>query len=179
MTPVGASAATLLHTFTQQLSAVDGEVAAVRGVAATRDLIATLCEEAGGDTVTTVEGVEFAPAGAAADADAQRIARAGSGVSVARLGVAETGSVLLAPASRADRLVAVLPPLHLVVMRATTLCASLDDAAAQMGTLFGDGGAYLTLVTGPSRTADIERVITVGAHGPRRLRVVVVEDGGA
>jgi L-lactate dehydrogenase complex protein LldG len=173
------SAATLLDAFAERLRAVDGEVAVVPGVAAARDHIAGLCRASGGDIVATVEGIGYAPpgAGSAADADAQRIARAASGVSVARLGVAETGSVLLAPASRRDRLVAVLPPLHVVVLHATALCASLDAAAAQMGALLEGGGAYLTLVTGPSRTADIERVITVGAHGPRRLHVVVIEGG--
>jgi L-lactate dehydrogenase complex protein LldG len=179
VTPRTSAAGTLLDAFTERVRAVDGEVAVTPGVAAARDHISALCAQAGGDVVATLEGLEFAPAGAIGDADAQRIAGAGCGVSVARLGVAETGSVLLAPMSRRDRLVAVLPPLHIVVLHAATLCASLDDAAAQMSALLDGGGAYLTMVTGPSRTADIERVITVGAHGPRRLRVVVVEDQGA
>jgi len=175
MTGPAASAAALLDSFAARLRAVDGEVEVVPGVAAARDHIAALCAQAGGEVVATAEGFELAPAGAVGDADPPRIARAGSGVSVAELGVAETGSVLLAPASRRDRLVAVLPSLHVVVLHAAALCASLDDAAARMRVLLAGGRPYLTMVTGPSRTADIERVLTVGAHGPRRLRVVVVD----
>ncbi len=165
--------AALLDAFAERLRAVDGEVSISSGVAATRDHIAALCTEAGGEVVASAEGLEFAPTGAVAGADHARIAHAACGISVARLGVAETGSVLLAPASRGDRLVALLPPLHVVVLRESALCRSLDDAAAQMAPLL-DAGAYLSLVTGPSRTADIERVITVGAHGPRRVHVAVV-----
>jgi L-lactate utilization protein LutC len=171
------TAATLLDAFAERLRAVDGEITVVPGgVAAARDHIVALCGAVDGETVATAEGLQFAPVAArgVADADTPSIARAASGVSVARLGVAETGSVLLAPATRRERLVAVLPGLHVVVLRLSALCASLDDATTHLESLLDGGSAYLTMVTGPSRTADIERVITIGAHGPRRLHVVAL-----
>ena len=167
--------AALLDTFAERLRAVDGEVATAAGVAAARDHITALCTEAGGGVVATEEAAPYAPPDAGRAAEPESIARAACGISVARLGVAETGSVLLAPASRQDRLIAVLPPLHVVVLHNAVLYASLDDAAAEMRTLM-EAGAYASLVTGPSRTADIERVITVGAHGPATVHVLLMAE---
>lgn len=171
--PAGTTA--LLDDFAAQLRAVDGGVDVVSGVAAARDHITRLCEQAGGAAVATAEAAQFAPGASVADGDTARIAAAATGVSRALMGVAETGSVLLAPRSRQERLVSLLPPLHVVVLEAASLHASLDDAAQALRAASAQGIPYLTLVTGPSRTADIERVLTVGAHGPGRLHVVVVD----
>ena len=148
----------------------------VAGVAAARDRIAALCAKAGGTAVATAAASAFAPGAEVAGDDVAPIVAASTGVSRALLGVAETGSVLLAPASRRERLVSLLPPQHVVVLDAATLLASLDDALLTMRSVLAAGTPYVSLVTGPSRTADIERVITVGAHGPRRLHVLVVEE---
>lgn len=93
------------------------------------------------------------------------------GISTAVLGIAETGSVLLAPRSRWDRLVGILARVHVVAVAEADVRPSLDDLPAAL-----DAGAapYHSLVTGPTRTADIERVITVGAHGPAVLHVVLL-----
>jgi len=95
------------------------------------------------------------------------------GVSTAVLGVAETGSMLLAPSSRWDRLLGILARTHVVAVAERDVRASLDDLPAA---LHHDAAPYLSLVTGPSRTADIERVITIGAHGPRALHVLLVTE---
>jgi L-lactate dehydrogenase complex protein LldG len=63
--------------------------------------------------------------------------------------------------------------LFLLVPR-DQLVASLDEALARIEGLVLDGHPYVTLMTGPSRTADIERALTVGVHGPRELHVVLV-----
>ncbi|HXA29479.1 MAG TPA: LUD domain-containing protein [Candidatus Angelobacter sp.] len=172
-----AATTALIEDFVTRLRAVDGSVDVVAGVPAARDRISALCAEAGGTAVATAAASSFAPGAEVAGDDLARIVAAATGVSHALLGVAETGSVLLAPASRRERLVSLLPPLHIVVLDAATLLASLDGAAAAMRSLMAAGAAYVSLVTGPSRTADIERVITVGAHGPRRVHVVVVGEG--
>jgi L-lactate dehydrogenase complex protein LldG len=92
-------------------------------------------------------------------------------VSTALLGIAETGSVLLAPRTRWDRLLGVLARVHVVAVAETDVRASLDDIAALAE---GVDAPYLSLVTGPTRTADIERVITIGAHGPAVLHVLLL-----
>jgi L-lactate dehydrogenase complex protein LldG len=100
--------------------------------------------------------------------------RADAGVSVARLGVAETGSVLLA-STAGDRRVELCVDVHLVLLDAATLVPTLDPAFAALRELSARPPAYATLVSGPSRSADIERQLTIGVHGPRALHVIVLE----
>jgi L-lactate dehydrogenase complex protein LldG len=73
----------------------------------------------------------------------------------------ERGRALLA-----ERLFLLVPKDQLV--------PTLDDALERIEALVRDGRPYVTLMTGPSRTADIERALTVGVHGPRELHVVLV-----
>ena len=61
-----------------------------------------------------------------------------------------------------------------LIVPASELVATLDEALARIGELVRGGRPYVTLMTGPSRTADIERALTVGVHGPRELHVVLV-----
>jgi L-lactate dehydrogenase complex protein LldG len=100
---------------------------------------------------------------------------ADAGVSVAAFAVAETGSVALASPGRGDRLVSMLPATHVVIVRAGDVLADLDAASERLRAATSPRG-YVSLVTGPSRTADIERVLTIGVHGPRALHVVVLVD---
>ena len=99
------------------------------------------------------------------------------GVSLAHLAVAETSSVLLAEATLEDRAIGMLALAQLVVCPTAALVPSLDEAAPVLRAVaLQTGGGYATLVTGPSRTADIERVLTVGVQGPARLDVLFVDD---
>jgi L-lactate dehydrogenase complex protein LldG len=90
--------------------------------------------------------------------------------------VAETGSVATA-LPRDERGRALLAERLWLLVPADAIVATLDDALARIADLVRDGRPYVTLMTGPSRTADIERALTVGVHGPRELHVVLV--GGA
>ena len=99
------------------------------------------------------------------------------GLSLARLAVAETGSVLLAEPTLADRAIGMLSLTHVVLCPTAALVPTLADAAAALrANATQPGGGYATLVTGPSRTADIERVLTVGVQGPGRVVVLFVDD---
>lgn len=99
------------------------------------------------------------------------------GVSLARLAVAETASVLLAEEGLDDRGIGLLVTNQLVLCPTSRLKPTLDDAAPILRELATrPGGAYTTLVTGPSRTADIERTLTVGVQGPATLSVLFVDD---
>lgn len=98
------------------------------------------------------------------------------GVSFGHLSIVETGSILLAETSLADRAIGMLAVVQVIVCRTDSLVPSLDDASREMRELaLRPGGAYTTLVTGPSRTADIERVLTVGVQGPARVIVLLVD----
>ena len=98
------------------------------------------------------------------------------GASFGRLAVAETGSVLLAEHALTDRAIGMLVSVQVILCPTESLVPSLDEAAPVLRELaLIPGGAYATLVTGPSRTADIERVLTVGVQGPARVIVFFVD----
>ena len=94
-------------------------------------------------------------------------------VSAAKFAVAETGSVLLHE-SRADRGACFLADRLWLLVRADRVVPTLEAAFERVADLVHGGSHYLTLMSGPSRTADIERVLTIGVHGPRELAVIVV-----
>jgi len=99
------------------------------------------------------------------------------GLSMARLAIAETGSVLLSEPTLEDRSIGMLTLAHATICPITALVAALDDAAPVIRELsLSKGGAFSTLVTGPSRTADIERVLTVGVQGPGKIMTLFVDD---
>lgn len=96
------------------------------------------------------------------------------GVSAAVHAVAETGTLVVAD-QFADRLVRMLAPKHVVLLGHDALLPSLDEAGARLAALVASGAApYASFITGPSRTADIEMSLTVGAHGPAELHIAVV-----
>ncbi len=103
-----------------------------------------------------------------------------AGLSLAAFGVVETGSIALASADPEERAIGMLTETHLVLLRASELLANLDAAGARLRAdttgAQAKAAAYVTLVTGASRTSDIERVLTIGVHGPRALHVVVLTD---
>lgn len=99
------------------------------------------------------------------------------GLGIARAGIAETGSALMAEPTLADRSVGMLPRAQAIVIPTRALLPSLDDAAPILRALASAPGRNMvTLVTGPSRTADIERVLTVGVQGPGRIIVLFADD---
>lgn len=99
------------------------------------------------------------------------------GISEMSAGVAETGSLVGDCTSMDNRLVSTLPPVHVALMPAANIVATPGEAIKNF---YGKGSApgYLSFITGPSRTADIERVLTIGVHGPERLYVILVDDIG-
>jgi L-lactate dehydrogenase complex protein LldG len=94
-------------------------------------------------------------------------------VAVAEFAVAETGSIALNEPA-ADRGACFLSERLWVLVREQDIVATLDEGMERMHTLVGAGARHPLLMTGPSRTADIERVLTIGVHGPRALVIVVV-----
>ncbi|MDQ6672296.1 MAG: LUD domain-containing protein [Chloroflexota bacterium] len=94
-------------------------------------------------------------------------------VTVAEFAVAETGSVALhEPAG--DRGACFLSERLWVLVSERDIVATLDEGMQRMHDLVRGGARHPLLMTGPSRTADIERVLTIGVHGPRALVIVVV-----
>ena len=89
--------------------------------------------------------------------------------------VAQTGSVLVSSLASGGRALSVLPPHHVVVARAAQMVGDLTQAFAVLSGKYGtDYPSMLSFVTGPSRTGDIERILVLGAHGPKRLTIFCV-----
>jgi len=100
-----------------------------------------------------------------------------AGFTVARSGIAATGTLVLAPDPGTPRTVSLVPPLHIALVYADTLHATLFDAV--QAERWGDGmPSNLVLVSGPSKTSDIQQTLAYGAHGPRWMWVVIVTERG-
>jgi L-lactate dehydrogenase complex protein LldG len=87
-------------------------------------------------------------------------------------GIAATGTLLTDATAVDRRLVSTLPPIHVAIL---PTAAIVPDIAAAFATVDPGRSAYLSMITGPSRTADIERVLTIGVHGPARLVILCID----
>jgi L-lactate dehydrogenase complex protein LldG len=112
-------------------------------------------------------------ANCAAPEDAREFAVYDAGISAADLLVARTGSVFIRAATCGGRRLSVLPPFHVVVASCEQLVPSLGDALSLLRA--DDTSSLASLISGPSRTADIEKILVLGAHGPRRLLVLLLD----
>ncbi len=121
--------------------------------------------------------------------DSQPVLTVGSGparpedavsVTGAFAGVAETGTLMLCSGPAGPTTLNFLPETHIAVLRTSTLAGPYEEAWDWLRRARGPAGLPRTvnLITGPSRTADIEQTIEMGAHGPRRLCILLVDDGG-
>jgi L-lactate dehydrogenase complex protein LldG len=113
-------------------------------------------------------GVEVKPA------SAEAAANAGLGVTSAVAGIAATGSVVLDSRRAGGRLASLLPPVHLCLLPVERIVATPADILRGLDDDPADMPPALVIETGPSRTGDIEQLLTLGAHGPTSLHVVVI-----
>jgi L-lactate utilization protein LutC len=95
------------------------------------------------------------------------------GISTAQAGIAETGTLILDSACERHRLVSLVPPVHIAIINASAIVATLADALTLLQQ--NEISPAITFITGPSRTADIELTLTIGVHGPQELYVIVDE----
>lgn len=98
-----------------------------------------------------------------------------AGVSGCEVLVAQTGSILVSVKSSGGRALSVLPPHHVVIARTNQMVPDLTAAFGHLGKRYGrEFPSFLSFITGPSRTGDIERILVLGAHGPKRLTVLLL-----
>ncbi|SFR55409.1 L-lactate dehydrogenase complex protein LldG [Marinobacter daqiaonensis] len=91
-----------------------------------------------------------------------------------RGGIAETGSLILWPTVAEPRLMSLVPPVHIALLRADQLYTTLHEAIREQDWSAGMPTNAL-LVSGPSKTADIEQTLAYGVHGPKELIVLILE----
>lgn len=97
-----------------------------------------------------------------------------AGFTVARSGIAATGTLVIVPDADSPRTMSLAPPLHIALVYADCLHPDLH-AAMRAEQWASSMPANLVLVSGPSKTSDIQQTLAYGAHGPRELWVVIVE----
>lgn len=113
--------------------------------------------------------------GAGIDAEA-RAARDGDpvGVTGAFCAIAETGTILLLSGGTTPATVSLLPETHIAIVRADSIVPGMEEAWARLRMEHVSLPRAVNFVSGPSRTADIEQTVTLGAHGPYRVHIVLV-----
>jgi L-lactate dehydrogenase complex protein LldG len=96
------------------------------------------------------------------------------GITSADYALADTGSLVMFTESKESRLLSLLPPCHIAVIESSKIVASLDDVF-RLRPLPGAESSAMVVITGPSRTADIEMRLVRGVHGPGEIHVIIIE----
>jgi L-lactate dehydrogenase complex protein LldG len=105
--------------------------------------------------------------------DVREMENCDAGISECDALVAQTGSVLVTSRSAGGRALSVLPPHHVVLARRGQLVADLPAAFVLLEKKYGENyPSFIGFITGPSRTGDIERILVLGAHGPKKLTIL-------
>ena len=107
--------------------------------------------------------------------DVQALEKCDAGITECDLLVAQTGGIVVTSRSTGGRALSVLPPHHVVIARQNQLVPDLPAAFAWLQQQYApDFPRMISFITGPSRTGDIERILVLGAHGPRKLTIFCV-----
>jgi len=123
----------------------------------------------------SLAGLDWAAAGLAVEgrgaSDADLV-----GITGCFCAVAETGTLMLCSAPDTPATVSLLPETHIAIVRASRILPYMEDAFALARKELGSLPRAVNFISGPSRTGDIEQTIVLGAHGPYRVHLVIVED---
>jgi L-lactate utilization protein LutC len=96
------------------------------------------------------------------------------GITYAQAAISETGTLVLDSSCERNRLVSVVPPVHIAIVAASKIRETLGETLAMLQS-GKELSPVITFITGPSRTADIELTLTIGVHGPQELYVIIDE----
>ena len=186
----------LVDTFAEILSGVGGTAHGPVGADEALDLLVQLCREraggaavalSSGDPVVQKLGVEGRLVAAGLEVLTpddvfwrERLAEAGVGVTGAVAAAAASGTVGIACGPRAPRATSLVPPAHICLVFRGTMVEDLAEALSRLtsGADPAELPSNLVWVSGPSRSADLELVLTVGVHGPGLVDVIVVDGNG-
>jgi L-lactate dehydrogenase complex protein LldG len=99
-----------------------------------------------------------------------------TGFTLADYGIAETGSIVLDSSSEDLRLATMLSEVHVAVLPKSKIVFDSQALQETLAARFKKPPCYMSFITGASRTADIERVLTIGVHGPQELHLLLLEE---
>ena len=177
----------MLERFAEELGAVDGELHRCDSIDVARAKLAELAKESKWTRLGVVDRPlvhELANDFSSGDVsriddntDKTTIGQLDASIVGAELLLADTGTCLIECRTASERMMCYLPPVCIVVARAESLREHLPAAWREVTPRASESerrGEFV-LITGPSRTADIEKILILGVHGPKRLIVLVVE----
>ncbi|MDX7717256.1 LutC/YkgG family protein [Aeromonas caviae] len=184
----GADDSARRERFVAGISASHAEILTVQQATLARDLAAWLDEE-GVTSLACGQGGRWQAAVAAACAGRSVLTPSGefaswkddlfdvcqAGITHCAGAIADTGTLVLLPDGGEPRTLSLVPPCHIALLAASTIADNLAGLVAA-GRWQQAMPTNLLLVSGPSKTADIQQTLAYGAHGPSRLLVVLVED---
>ncbi|MGV3585459.1 MAG: LutC/YkgG family protein [Adhaeribacter sp.] len=110
------------------------------------------------------------------DDEASFIKNAEASLTTCEALIARTGSILVSGANESGRRLSIYPEKHLVLAFASQLLPDIKDGLAYVRQKYNKIPSMLSLVSGPSRTADIEKTLVMGAHGPKELVLFLIDD---
>jgi len=177
----------LAERFAEELAAVHGETIHCRSIDEAREKLVRLLDEndwqqiAAMDRPLVAELLGPLPAGRVAGLDTQwgpaEMAEIPAGLVQAEKLLADTGSCVVACHTAQERMLCYLPPVSIVVARREQLAEHLPAAFDELAACCAEPErrGELVIITGPSRTADIEKILILGVHGPKRVLVLLVD----
>lgn len=182
------STSELYETFKTKVEGLSGEVFRVKTAIAAGELICKVMKEKGIQNVALLNSSislkgnferQIGDAGVIVYTDNFReiTPDAQAGITQVTYAISETGSLVQADAAASvdDRLCSTLIPIHIALVSTSTIIPTLVETMATIHNLPQIPG-FVGFITGPSRTSDIERVLTVGVHGPKQLVVIFVDE---
>lgn len=178
--------AKLVKQFTEKAQAVSAEVFPVKDLAQANQKVMELIE---GINVTRVgcvadkvtkdiishledKGIEVVK-----QASPKQAAEIEVGIISVEAGIAETGTIAHDATNLFARYLSMLSQVNIAILNSSNITGSMIEAYRRLE-IKGTTPSYAAFITGPSRTADIERVLTIGVHGPGRLCIILVDEEG-
>jgi len=155
--------------FKENLESVAGHCVITADVA---DVLRKIVADLRAERIAISDAPELADFGVMPERD--QIFNFDVGITKAQAAIAETGTLVLDSSCERNRLVSLVPPVHIAIVAASRIYPTVADVLAMLQN-GKEMSPTITFITGPSRTADIELTLTIGVHGPQELYVIIDE----
>ena len=169
----------LSQEFKTNLELIGGQVILIKSKSEIADQIKQICKEKDKDKIfcTDPKLQEILSGSIGIDSDENSFLGLNIGVTGCELLIAHLGSVIISSAQISGRRLNVFPETHIVVACQSQLTDYLDSALEKLQNKYkNELPSLITNITGPSRTADIEKTLVMGMHGPKTLIVIISEE---
>jgi L-lactate dehydrogenase complex protein LldG len=180
----------LTALFTENAEAVSAKVKPMASLDEAMDYAVAIAKQAGppivaapgwGDAVSEKLGLKCVEAGLEFQTQdmRQKPNDIAVGFTSAQYGLAETGTLVIDSASEDLRLATMLSQIHVAVLDPARICRDMQALEQDLQRRMDSPPSYMAFITGASRTADIERVLTIGVHGPVELHILLTGEAAA